>query len=143
MHKLEEVTSRGLALGWIIRSDYSESGIKFITPGEYSQQLGYMKRESGYVVSPHVHNVVERKVHLTQEVLFVRRGLVRVDFFDNSKNYLMSKVLGSGDVVLLADGGHGVTMLEESEIVEVKQGPYLGDQDKVRFEYDGPIRICQ
>ena len=138
---MEEVISGDVRLGWIIRREYRKKGIEFVTPGDYSQQLGYMRRERGYTVQPHVHNIVERRVHLTQEVLFIREGRVRVDFFSQDKEYLLSKVVVKGDVVLLAEGGHGVTMLEESEIVEVKQGPYIGERDKIRFEYDGPIRI--
>jgi hypothetical protein len=45
-----------------------------------------------------------------------------------------SRVLNSGDIILLANSGHGVVMLEESEIIEIKQGPYLEKDDKVRFE---------
>jgi len=58
---------------------------------------------------------------------------VRVDFFDDQKNYLKSKILNQGDVVLLAAGGHGFQMLESSEIIEVKQGPYAGEKDKIRL----------
>ena len=58
---------------------------------------------------------------------------VRVDYFDDNKNYLESRVLNKGDVVLLSGGGHGFYMLKDSEIIEVKQGPYAGDEDKTRF----------
>jgi hypothetical protein len=67
-------------------------------------------------------------------VLFVKSGRIRVDFYDDEKNYLESSVISTGDVILLAAGGHGFEMLEESEMVEVKQGPYCGEKDKVRFE---------
>jgi mannose-6-phosphate isomerase-like protein (cupin superfamily) len=73
-------------------------------------------------------------VHLTQEVLFIKSGKVRVDFYSNEQVYLESRILNQGDVILLSDGGHGFKMLEPSEIIEVKQGPYCGEQDKVRFE---------
>jgi len=79
--------------------------------------------------------LVERKVTLTQEVLFIKSGVVRVDFYDDNRNYLESRVLEQGDVILLAAGGHGFEMLEQAEIIEVKQGPYCGDQDKVRFSH--------
>ena len=67
-------------------------------------------------------------------MLFIKSGRVRVDFYDNEQHYLQSRVLEQGDVILLADGGHGFKMLEQSEIIEVKQGPYNGERDKVRFE---------
>ncbi|MBX3590979.1 MAG: hypothetical protein KF755_08730 [Burkholderiaceae bacterium] len=64
-----------------------------------------------------------------------------MDFYDEQRNYLESTVLSAGDVVLLAFGGHGFEMLESTEIVEVKQGPYVGDADKTRFEPVAPERI--
>lgn len=67
-------------------------------------------------------------------MLFVKAGLIRVDFFDEGKSYLESRIIGAGDVILLSNGGHGFEMLEESEVIEVKQGPYVGDADKTKFE---------
>jgi hypothetical protein len=55
--------------------------------------------------------------------------------------YLESRILSAGDVILLAFGGHGFEMLEPTEIIEVKQGPYAGDQDKTRFESIHPDEI--
>jgi hypothetical protein len=125
----------------IIHTNFKKEGIEFFTPGDFSQQLGYMNRPKGYVIDPHVHKLVERKVTLTQEALFIKSGKVRVDFFDEDKSYLESRVLEKGDVILLAAGGHGFEMLEASEMIEVKQGPYCGDEDKVRFSHspESPI----
>ena len=92
-----------------------------------------MNRPQGYVIPPHVHNPVAREVHYTKEVLFIKSGRVRVDFYDDDQNYLESRILVRGDVLLLAYGGHGFEMLEPTEMIEVKQGPYAGDQDKTRF----------
>ena len=121
-------------IGIIIRSSFHSEGIEFFTPDMFSQQLGYMNRPAGYVIPPHVHNPVQRDVMWTQEVLFIKSGKVRVDFYTDGKHYLESRILGTGDVILLAAGGHGFEMLEQSEMIEVKQGPYCGDQDKTRFE---------
>ena len=121
-------------LSIIIRRNFEKNGIEFFTPDDFSQQLAYMKRPKDYVIPPHVHNPVLREVQLTQEVLFIKSGKVRVDFYDDDKNYLESTIVEEGDVILLAHGGHGFEMLEESEIIEVKQGPYAGEMDKVRFE---------
>jgi hypothetical protein len=121
-------------LGILLSNSFKEDGIRFFTDDNDSQQLGYMNRPIDYIIKPHRHNIVPRKVHLTQEVLFIKSGKVRVDFYSNSQNYLESRVLYPGDVILLSDGGHGFKMLEPSEIIEVKQGPYCGEQDKVRFE---------
>ena len=123
----------------ILRANYHAEGIKFFTPNDFSQQLGYMNRPAGYIIPPHVHNPVAREVHFTKEVLIIKTGKVRVDFYDDDQKYLESKILNQGDILLLAFGGHGFEMLEASEIIEVKQGPYAGDADKTRFEgIDGP-----
>ncbi len=131
---LEKIIHNNLTLSIIIRKDYQKQGIEFFTNDNDSQQLGYMNRPEGYVIAPHRHNLVPREVHLTQEVLLIKKGKVRVDFFDNEQNYIHSTVLQTGDVVLLSDGGHGFKMLETTEIIEVKQGPYCGEKDKVRFD---------
>jgi len=130
----EAIQCIGKILALILRSNYQSNGIHFLTPGDFSQQLGYMNRPEGYVIPPHVHNPVAREVQYTKEVLFIKSGRVRVDFYDNDQTYLESRVLETGDVILLAYGGHGFEMLEPTEMIEVKQGPYAGDQDKTRFE---------
>jgi mannose-6-phosphate isomerase-like protein (cupin superfamily) len=131
---LEKVVHSNNLLAIILRADYEREGIFFFTPDDFSQQLAYMNRPEGYRINPHVHNPVSREVHFTQEVLFIRRGKVKIDFYAHSREYLESKVLSTGDVVLLAAGGHGLTMLEPTEMIEVKQGPYVGEQDKTRFD---------
>ncbi|MBS1635499.1 MAG: hypothetical protein JST26_06210 [Bacteroidetes bacterium] len=130
---IEKIINNELTLAIIIRRDYKKEGIEFFTNDDDSQQLGYMNRPEGYEILPHRHNIVQREVHLTQEVLFIKSGKVRVDFYNNEQVYLESRVLLPGDVILLADGGHGFFMLEQSEMIEVKQGPYCGEKDKVKF----------
>ena len=80
-----------------------------------------------------MHNPVPREVQYTQEVLLLKRGRLQVDFYDDRQTYLESRILEAGDVILLATGGHGFEVLEEIEMIEVKQGPYAGDKDKTRF----------
>lgn len=118
----------------IIRREFDKDGIEFFTPPDFSQQLGYMKRPEGYKIQPHVHKKVERKVNFTQEVLYIKNGKVKMDLYHNDKSFFKEVVLEGGDVVLLASGGHGFEMLEESTIIEVKQGPYIdADVDKEKF----------
>lgn len=130
---IEEIRFGEQLLAIIIRSGFRREGISFFTPNDLSQQLAFMRHPVGKVIQPHVHNPVPREVHYTQEVLFVRRGKMRVDFYDGERRYLHSRVLSDGDVILLATGGHGFEVLEEIEMIEVKQGPYAGDMDKTRF----------
>jgi mannose-6-phosphate isomerase-like protein (cupin superfamily) len=131
---IEKIEHNDVQLACIIRVGYQKDGIEFFTPDDYSQQLAYMNRPKGYRIQPHVHNEVRRDVVMTQEVLFIRSGRVMVDFYDQERVHVCDVVLEAGDVILLAAGGHGFTMLEPSEMIEVKQGPYAGDMDKTRFD---------
>lgn len=134
MGQVEEVRKKNKLLAMIIRNDYDCNGVDFITPNEYSQQVAYMHHPTGKVIDAHVHNMVHRNVVLTQEVLFIKRGTLRVDFYDEYEDYLESRDLHAGDIILLVSGGHGFYVLEEVEMIEVKQGPYAGEQDKTRFK---------
>lgn len=131
---VESISFDGRTLAVLVRTTFQSDGVMFFTPNDFSQQLGYMNRPEGYLISPHVHNPVAREVQYTKEVLFIKSGRVRVDFYDDNQTYLESRILETGDVILLAYGGHGFEMLEPTEMIEVKQGPYAGDQDKTRFE---------
>jgi mannose-6-phosphate isomerase-like protein (cupin superfamily) len=94
-----------------------------------------MNHPKGKIIEPHVHNIVPRQVHYTQEVLFIKRGKLRVDFYSREKEYLKSRILTKGDTILLATGGHGFEIIEDIEMIEVKQGPYAGESDKTRFTH--------
>ncbi|HEV7606548.1 MAG TPA: hypothetical protein VGO61_04390 [Steroidobacteraceae bacterium] len=131
---IERIVDGGVELALILRADTPVEGIHFITESDASLQVGQMLRPKDYLIRPHVHLPVPRTVSYTQEVLFIKSGRVRVDFYDEQQKYLESHELWPGDVVLLARGGHGFRMLEPSEIVEVKQGPYVGENDKIRFD---------
>jgi hypothetical protein len=137
---IETIRHADSILAIIVRSGFRRDGIEFFTPAEFSQQLAYMKRPPGYVIEPHVHNPVRREVHYTREVLFIKSGRVRLDLYDDERNYIQSTVLATGDVILLASGGHGFEMLEECEMIEVKQGPHVGEADKTRFKPAGSGR---
>ena len=131
---VEEIKHNNEILAIIVSNNYSKDGISFFTPNDFSQQLAYMKHPKGKIIQPNVHNPVKREVHYTKEVLLIKKGKLRVDFYDDDKNYLESSIVASGDVLLLAFGGHGFEMLESTEMIEVKQGPYAGENDKVRFQ---------
>lgn len=134
MGQVEEIKKKNKLLAMILRNDYSSEGVNFITPDEYSQQMAYMHHPAGKVIDAHVHNMVHRNVILTQEVLFIKKGVLRVDFYDEYEDYLESRDLHAGDIILLVSGGHGFQVLEEVEMIEVKQGPYAGENDKRRFQ---------
>lgn len=126
--------AEGAILAIIIRHDYSKHGITFCTPDDFSQQLAFMKHPKGKVILPHVHNAVKREVLYTKEVLVIKSGKVQADFYTDTQNYISSTILDAGDVILLASGGHGFEVLEDTEMFEIKQGPYAGENDKTRFQ---------
>jgi mannose-6-phosphate isomerase-like protein (cupin superfamily) len=130
---VERIYHESAMLAIIVRSSFLQPGISFFTENDLSQQLAFMHHPAGKKIQPHVHNPVPREVHYTQEVLFIRRGVLRVDFYDIAQQYLESRVLKAGDTILLATGGHGFEVIEEIEMLEVKQGPYAGEEDKTRF----------
>ncbi len=134
MRNIEKIYKDKDLLAIIIRDNFHADGITFITPDDYPHQLGYMNREKDYVIAPHIHNKVERLVDFTQETLVVKSGVVRVDFYTQEKEYIESHIIYKGDIILLAAGGHGFKMIQPSEMIEIKQGPYVGAMDKVRFE---------
>ncbi|MCK5044581.1 hypothetical protein KAR26_02540 [Candidatus Parcubacteria bacterium] len=118
----------------IIRDDFSSDGVQFFTPGDFNQQLGFISHKTGKIIDAHIHKIIKREIYLTQEVLFIKKGKIEVNFYDSEKKYLSSRVLTKGDIILLAGQGHGYKVLEDVEMIEVKQGPYLGKDDKVRFK---------
>lgn len=124
----------------IVRDEFRKDGVTFFTPDELSQQLAYMSHPKGKTIPPHTHNPVSREIRLTQEVLFVKEGRLRVDFYDEANVYFDSHVLGPGDVIILCGGGHGFEVLEPLQMIEVKQGPYAGPDDKRLIQAAPPRR---
>lgn len=130
---IERITHQNQLLALIISHRFNKPGIHFFTPENLSQQVAYMRHPTGKVIQPHVHNSVLRQIIYTQEVILIKKGKLRVDFYNDQQEYLESRILETGDVILLVTGGHGFEVLEEIEMIEVKEGPYMGEQDKTRF----------
>jgi len=128
-----EIKKGGHVYAIVLRRDYASPGPSFFTPGEFSQQLGILVYPKGKIVKRHRHKLVKREIFRTQEVLHLLEGKVRVDLFDDDGAALKSVILQPGDSVLLARGGHEVKFLKDARIIEVKQGPYAGYDDKEFF----------
>jgi hypothetical protein len=132
---IKEITSADKLIAIIIPHDFHTNSIEFFTPKEFSQQLGCMRHPAGHKIFPHTHKLVARQIQYTQETLLVKSGKIRVDLYSDKKKYIRSEELVAGDVILLANGGHGFVFLEESELIEIKQGPYISfEVDKERYE---------
>lgn len=135
------IEHEGTLYAIIVSHRFNKRGVHFLTPGNLSQQLAYMRHDKGKTIDPHVHNLVKREVYYTQEVLIIKKGRLRVDFYDENREYLESRILTEGDVILLIKGGHGFEALDDLEMIEVKQGPYQSDDDKTRFDGISSDRI--
>lgn len=130
---VEEVIHADVLYALIIRRDVSQPGVHFFTPSDFSQQLGFMSHRAGHQIEPHAHREVLRSVRRTQEVLIIRSGRLRVDFYNEGSERIASRTLEAGDVILLVQGGHGFEVLEACDMIEIKQGPYIADEDKIRL----------
>ena len=135
---IEKIFNKKCLLSIIIRAEYNENGVNFFTPDNSPLQIGHMKHPSGHVIKPHIHKEQKRETNQTQEVILIKKGKVRVDFYDDSKQYKTSRILKEGDIIFLIEGGHGFELLESVEMIEVKQGPYDSNLDKTRFDTINP-----
>ena len=133
METVEHIEAGDKPIAIIVRREFQKQGVHFFSPYEFSQQLGIIIHPSDHEVPPHIHKVVARDVRVTQEVLHIIEGRVEISLYDETKKYLTSRILNQGDTILLAYGGHGLRVLEPSKIMEVKQGPYAGVEDKEFF----------
>ena len=130
---IEYISHDDCVLATLLRSTFNEPGIKFFTPDEYSQQLAYMNRPKGEIIQAHIHEPISRTLIGTQEVLYIRKGRIRVDFYESDRTYVSSMILEAGDLMLLNTGGHGFEVLEDIDMIEIKQGPFAEGRDKTRF----------
>jgi len=131
----EEIKYNEKLIAMILRSNYTLDNIVFFSPPDFSQQLGYLPHKKGSTIRSHIHKQIDRKITLTQEVLFMRKGRILVNLYTENKKYITSRELSAGDVILLCSGGHGFKILEDTEMIEVKQGPFSGkENDKEVFE---------
>lgn len=128
-----KITAKNKLLALIIKAKFKQDGLRFFVPNEYPQQLAYIKRPKGHIINSHIHNPRIRKIYITQEVLLIRSGRVRVDFYDENKHYIESRIVEQGDVVFLAFGGHGFEFMKDGEMIEVKQGPFFKEMQSVKF----------
>lgn len=132
---IEKVNYKKEMLALIVRGRYiNKKGISFFTPKESTQQFGYMRHKKSHIIKPHLHKKRKTRILYTSEVIFLLKGLLRVDFYSKRKNYLFSKILKPKDIIMLVKGGHGFKVLKEVQMIEVKQGPYSLSKDKVKFE---------
>lgn len=133
MDNVEEIRIGDIVCAIVLRKEFHEPGVSFFTPAEFSQQLGMLIHDKGKRVERHRHKLIKREIFKTQEVLVLLEGKIKVDLFTDEAKEVKTLELNAGDTILLASGGHSVEILEPSKIVEVKQGPYSGLDEKEFF----------
>ncbi len=135
MASIEKVEHKGVLYAYIFRKDLSVGdGVKFLTPADYPLQLGLIERKQGYSFLPHLHRDMHYKVNTTQEFLYVEKGRLRTKVYTHDWKVIYETILEAGDFFFSITGGHSFDVLEEVRLIEVKQGPYPGDQYAKRFK---------
>ena len=131
---IERIMDGGRLLAILVPKRVRDPGVHFLTSPEAAMQLAVIAHPKAKIIQPHMHRPYPREVSETQEVLVITKGKIRVDFYDDAKAYLKSRVLEAGDTILLITGAHGFEVLEDVEMIEAKTGPYLPAEDKTRFQ---------
>jgi SAM-dependent methyltransferase len=134
MDAIEWIAEGDSTFAIIIRAGYKPVATEFTTPDSYKQQVGFIVYPRNGRIAPHLHRYFPRAISGTSEVLLVRSGRCIVDLYREDQTLLCSRTLEAGDVISLVGGGHGFCMLEDTVLLEIKQGPYLGAHEKVRFD---------
>lgn len=131
---VERIYAGDQLLAIIIKDSFVVDKTTFLTEDHLNQQLGFVVYPAGGEIVPHLHMDVKRTTIGTQETLIVRSGSLEIDIYDKEKQHVATRRLEQGDVLTLIEGGHGFRMKEDTVLLEVKQGPFGGEQDKERFE---------
>ena len=132
MSSMEEISAGGTIVAFVIRAQSPEE-TTFITPPDANLQVGFVVKAAGMDIPRHDHKKIERRIAGTCEVLVLQRGRCDVDFFDDGRNFIGTRKLASGDILVLLRGGHGFRILEDTTFLEIKQGPYPGTEEKDQF----------
>jgi len=117
----------------ITPSKFKKRGVHFTSPNNFTKQVGIINYPKNHLIKPHTHKKYLRKIYRTSEVLFIKKGELRVDFYNNKKKYLFSKIVRKNEMIILHEGSHGFKILKNCSIIEIKQGPFVKTLDKTRF----------
>ena len=134
MAGIERITSGENLIAIIIRRTFQPQSTEFVTTPDMNMQVGFIKYPAGGAVQPHVHLPIERTIQGTGEVLYMLSGKAELHLYDDARSLVANRVMEAGDLLILVSGGHGFETAEDTLLLEVKQGPYTGLQEKERFE---------
>jgi len=133
MEKIERIIWNGSVKVYIIRSAYNPVRTTFVSPQTANLQVGHIVYPAGSVVPKHVHKKIIRRLDRTEEVLIVKKGSCFLDIYNERKKLVATRKVGRGDIIIIAGGGHGFRVVKNLILLEIKQGPYTGIEEKERF----------
>jgi hypothetical protein len=139
---LKEIVHKKKLYALIIKETYQKKkGISFFTKNDSNQQIGFMSHPKNYLIKPHKHKKRKTEIFITSEVIILQKGKLRVDFYDTDKKYLFSIIVKKNQIIMLVHGGHGFKVLESVKMLEIKQGPFVINKDKIKFDKIDEKRI--
>ena len=109
-------------------------GIKFFTPSDLNMQIGSMSHSKNHIIKPHFHINRKKIIKQMSELLIIFSGQLKVYFYNKNKLRAKSVIINKKDMILLISGGHGFKVLKKLEMLEIKQGPFIGEKDKMKLE---------
>jgi hypothetical protein len=130
---IETVAHEGIVLAYIVRGGPPPDKTQYLTPSDSPLQVGYVVYPGGSQIPRHIHLPIERHLVGSAEVILVQRGRCEVDVYADSRQVVATRNLSAGDMIITVTGGHGFRVLEDTVLLEVKQGPYPGEVEKERF----------
>ena len=128
MNGVEEIYYKKKCIAIVFRNDITlADGVQFLTPPENPFQIGFHRVHAGKVMAGHFHRLDKPlSIDTVQELLLVQSGKVKVTLLSKDGSSIATIILLPNDGILLMHEGHGVEVLEDAQIFEVKQGPYPG-----------------
>lgn len=133
MLKIEKIESQGKTLVYLIKGKQKVSKTQFISPQTANLQVGHIVYSTGSVIPKHIHKKIIRRLDRTEEVLIVQKGSSEFDIYNDEKELIATRKVKKGDIIIIAGGGHGFRVLKDLVLLEIKQGPYTGIEEKERF----------
>lgn len=131
---IRTITDHGKVLAHVFSHSIKAEGVRFLSPNDYTLQLGLIEHPAGKIVRDHIHNPdIKYKVDTTQEFLYLEKGKVKAKIFNDDFELIEEVILNPGDFLLHVSGGHGFEILEECRLIEIKQGPYPGPEHVKKY----------
>ncbi len=126
-----EIFYEGVHVATYVKPSEVPPGLNFVTTDDKFMQLGIWKYDKNHELPPHFHNEFERKSYKTNEFVFVAKGKLQSDLYSEQGEFIETVIVNEGEGILLHNHAHHYKILEDSIILESKNGPFMGvEKDK-------------